>query len=65
LLGPLAHIGGVPVEETIAALSPALGVGVGALVMTMRHRAKRLGRRLLPRPARRPADGRDRRSGPG
>ena len=42
---PGAHIGGIPVEETLAALSPALTIGVGVTVMTFRDRL----RRLLPR----------------
>jgi hypothetical protein len=35
---PGGHIGGLPVEETLAAMSPALGVGFGVLALTFRER---------------------------
>lgn len=39
---PGAHIAGVPVEETLAAMSPAIGVGFGVLVLTFRERLRNL-----------------------
>ena len=41
---PLAHIAGVPVEETIGFVAPVLAVGFGALTAMFRgrrHRVKR------------------------
>lgn len=37
----LAHIAGVPVEESLLALAPLGVAGVGALVATAAHRARR------------------------
>ena len=37
-----AHIGGVPVEETLASLGPVLLVGVGMTVAMVRDRLRRL-----------------------
>jgi len=37
-----AHIAGIPVEETLTAMSPAIGVGFGVLVLTFRERLKNL-----------------------
>jgi hypothetical protein len=38
---PIAHIAGVPVEETIGSLIPVLAVGFGALTATLRGRRSR------------------------
>ena len=35
---PLAHIGGIPVEETVGSLGPALLIALGAAVATVRAR---------------------------
>jgi hypothetical protein len=56
MLLPGAHIAGIPVEETLATMSPALGVGFGVLVLTFRERLRnlvpsRLRRRERPEPA--------------
>ena len=45
---PLAHVGGVPLEETIGSFGPALLVGVGVAWARLRARLRRIGRR--PRP---------------
>jgi hypothetical protein len=42
MLLPGAHIAGIPVEETLATMSPALGVGFGVLVLTFRERLRSL-----------------------
>jgi hypothetical protein len=46
---PGAHVAGFPVEETLAAMAPAIGVGFGVLVLTFRERLKD----LIPRRLRR------------
>jgi hypothetical protein len=38
----LAHIGGVPVEETILALAPVGVAGVGVWFAQLAHRARRV-----------------------
>jgi hypothetical protein len=38
---PLAHIAGVPVEESLLALAPLGAAGLGAIVATASHRARR------------------------
>jgi hypothetical protein len=38
---PLAHIAGLPVEETIRSLVPVLVVGFGAFTATLRGRRRR------------------------
>jgi hypothetical protein len=43
---PLAHISGIPVEEAVGALGPALLVAVGAASATLRARGGRLARRI-------------------
>jgi hypothetical protein len=39
---PLAHIAGVPVEETVASFVPVLAVAGGCCVATVRARLRRL-----------------------
>ena len=39
---PLAHIAGVPVEETVASFLPVLAVAGGCFVATLRARLRRL-----------------------
>jgi hypothetical protein len=46
---PLAHVGGIPIEETLGALGPALLVGFGAASVRLRARLLR----VRPEPARR------------
>lgn len=48
----LAHIGGVPVEESLLALAPLGAAGLGALVATAAHRARRWRPRRRRAPAR-------------
>jgi hypothetical protein len=38
---PVAHIAGIPVEETVVMLVPVFAVGVGALTATLRGRLRR------------------------
>jgi hypothetical protein len=38
---PFAHVGGLPIEETLASLGPALLVGFGALWAKLRARRVR------------------------
>jgi hypothetical protein len=38
---PLAHIGGIPVEETLASIIPALLLTIGAASATVRARLRR------------------------
>lgn len=45
---PLAHIGGIPIEETLASTIPALLLTFGAASATLRARLHR----ALPPPAR-------------
>jgi hypothetical protein len=49
----LAHIAGIPVEETLLGLAPVGAVGVGAAWFAVRGRAERL-RGLISRLSRRP-----------
>ena len=37
---PLAHIGGMPVEETVGSFGPALFIALGAAVATVRARLR-------------------------
>ena len=37
---PLAHVGGIPIEETIGSLGPALAVGVGVAWAKLRDRLR-------------------------
>jgi hypothetical protein len=39
---PLAHLGGIPIEETLGALGPALLVGVGVAWAQLRDRLCRV-----------------------
>ena len=50
---PLAHVGGIPIEETLGALGPALLVAVGAAWTNLRARLRRV--RLTPTARLRPA----------
>ena len=43
--GPLAHIAGIPVEETLAMAVPVLGATCAALMATLRSRGRRPWRR--------------------
>jgi hypothetical protein len=45
----LAHVGGVPVEETLGSLGPALLVAVGVATGTIRARFQRLRRQRRSR----------------
>ncbi len=48
---PLAHIAGIPVEETLRGLGPVGAVAAGAVLASARVRARRLrraGRRRAP-----------------
>jgi hypothetical protein len=38
---PFAHVGGLPIEETIGSLGPMLAVGFGALTAMLRGRRRR------------------------
>ena len=56
---PLAHVGGIPIEETIGSFGPALVVGVGVAWAKLRDRLRhppalkrtRTNRRTRPREA--------------
>jgi hypothetical protein len=48
---PLAHIGGIPIEETLASLTPALLVAFGAASATLRARLRRARSRHQQGPA--------------
>jgi hypothetical protein len=37
---PLAHVGGIPIEETIGSFGPALVVGVGVAWVKLRDRLR-------------------------
>ena len=39
---PLAHVGGIPVEETLASFTPALLLAFGAASATLRARLRQL-----------------------
>jgi hypothetical protein len=39
---PLAHIFGIPVEETLSSFGPALAIGIGAVTCAARAKARRL-----------------------
>src|SRR5215207_9736363 len=41
---PLAHVGGIPVEETVGMIGPALLVALGAATATVRARWRRVRR---------------------
>ena len=52
----LAHIAGIPVEETALSLAPIAAATGGVAGLKLRERAKRRGRkRARPRTVRRPA----------
>ena len=42
---PIAHVGGIPVEETVASLGPALLVAFGVAWANLRARLRRVGSR--------------------
>jgi hypothetical protein len=42
---PIAHIAGIPVEETLAMAAPVLGAMSAALMATLRNRGRRPWRR--------------------
>jgi hypothetical protein len=42
---PLAHIVGIPFEETLAMAAPVMGAMGAALMATLRHRGRRPWRR--------------------
>jgi hypothetical protein len=46
---PFAHMGGIPLEETLASLGPALLVGFGAAWSQLRARLRRVCSRAGPR----------------
>jgi hypothetical protein len=39
---PIAHVGGIPVEETVASLGPALLVAFGVVWANLRARLRRV-----------------------
>jgi len=45
MLTPLAHIAGLPLEETLAMAAPVLGATCAALMATLRGRGRRPWRR--------------------
>ena len=47
---PLAHVGGIPIEETLGSLGPALFVGFGVAWATLRARLLRVPSRAGSRP---------------
>jgi hypothetical protein len=49
----IAHVGGVPVEETLTAIAPELAVTLGATSATLRARARRMRSRPEPTAKRR------------
>jgi hypothetical protein len=48
---PLAHVGGVPIEETVASLGPALLIAVGVAWANLRARLRPLRPRATAHPA--------------
>jgi hypothetical protein len=53
---PLAHAGGIPIEETLGSITPALLLAFGAASATLRARLRRTrspASRDAPRPKRR------------
>jgi hypothetical protein len=49
---PLAHVGGVPIEETVASFGPALLVALGAVAAKLRARFPRMRPRAASRGSR-------------
>ena len=49
---PFAHVGGIPIEETLGSLGPALCVGCGVAWATLRARLLRARSRVREYPAR-------------
>ncbi len=49
---PLAHIAGIPVEETALAFGPVLLAGGGIATLKVRERLERVRRARRPRPSR-------------
>ena len=45
MTAPLAHIAGIPLEETIAMAAPVFGATCAALMATLRNRGRRPWRR--------------------
>jgi hypothetical protein len=45
---PLAHMGAIPIEETVGTLGPALLVGVGVTWANVRARLRRVRARASP-----------------
>jgi hypothetical protein len=41
MIGPIAHIGGLPVEEALGSIGPLVVVAVGAATGTLRARYRR------------------------
>jgi hypothetical protein len=39
---PLAHVGGIPIEETVGSLGPALFIGLGVVAAKLRARLHRV-----------------------
>jgi hypothetical protein len=50
---PLAHVGGIPVEETLGSLGPALLVVFGVASASLRARLRRVRSRASAHPHRR------------
>jgi hypothetical protein len=48
---PLAHVGGLPIEETLASLGPALLIAVGVAWANLRARLRPLRSRATAHPA--------------
>ena len=47
-MAPVAHIVGIPLEETLAMAAPVLGATCAALMATLRQRRRRPWRRSRP-----------------
>ena len=45
MTAPLAHIAGIPIEETLAMAAPVLGATCAAFMATLRNRGRRPWRR--------------------
>jgi hypothetical protein len=60
---PFAHVGGVPLEETLGSLGPALLVAFGAASANLRARLRRVRSRAGAQPPRKNGGGAQMRAG--
>jgi hypothetical protein len=60
---PLAHIGGLPIDETLGSLGPALLVAFGAASANLRARLRRVRSRASTQPPRKNGGGAQMRAG--